>query len=291
MKLSIITINHNNCEGLRKTIDSVINQTWQDFEWIIVDGGSTDGSKELIEETVHQLAPEGWNTSNFSLSGFTAEDWKNGTYPKPAPREACPRTLLWTSEKDHGIYNAMNKGIVMAEGDYCLFLNSGDWLYEGGVLGTVMAHISTPIDFYVGRIQTNRGITSGFGSYYSLNHLKNCSFPHQASFISYKVFEKFGLYNESYKVVSDWELFIKALVHGTASIQFIDIIVSNMQDGGVSNDPDKLAVEKSIISQSYFSDQLSLDLVRSQSLADVLSASVVTRILYSILYRLAMFLK
>lgn len=83
MKLSIITVNLNNVEGLRKTIDSVVNQTWQEFEWIIVDGGSTDGSKELIEETARQLDGHGWDTVNFSLLGFTAEDWKKKAYPVP----------------------------------------------------------------------------------------------------------------------------------------------------------------------------------------------------------------
>ena len=89
MKLSIITINYNNREGLKKTINSVINQTFRDFEYILIDGGSEDGSKEIILQHEAQFS-------------------------------------YWRSEKDHGIYNAMNKGILAAKGDYLLFLNSGD---------------------------------------------------------------------------------------------------------------------------------------------------------------------
>jgi glycosyltransferase involved in cell wall biosynthesis len=89
MKLTIITINYNNKEGLVKTFDSVRVQTWKDFEFIVIDGGSTDGCKELIEQN-HQI--------NY-----------------------------WVSEKDSGVYNAMNKGIRKATGDYVIFMNSGDF--------------------------------------------------------------------------------------------------------------------------------------------------------------------
>ena len=133
MKLSIITINYNNCEGLKKTIDSVVNQTWQEFEWIIVDGGSNDGSRELIEETAARLQSEGWPVEPFSLLGFTAEDRK--AYPGPPEGKenvdsvSNVKVLKWCSEPDEGIYNVMNKDIVKALGEYCLFLNSGDCKY------------------------------------------------------------------------------------------------------------------------------------------------------------------
>ena len=90
-KLSIITINLNNAEGLRKTIPSVISQTYCDFEYIVIDGGSTDGSVDVIKKYADKLS-------------------------------------YWVSEPDAGIYNAMNKGIRKAGGEYCQFLNSGDWL-------------------------------------------------------------------------------------------------------------------------------------------------------------------
>src|SRR5690606_20733259 len=96
--LTIITINLNNLEGLKTTIESVLSQTWQEFEYIVIDGGSTDGGKEYIESQKTHL--------NY-----------------------------WVSEPDKGIYNAMNKGILKSSGKYLLFLNSGDHLYDNQSLG------------------------------------------------------------------------------------------------------------------------------------------------------------
>ena len=101
-KLSIITINLNNAAGLRKTIESVVNQTFTDYEYLIIDGGSTDGSVEVIKEFADKI-----------------------TY--------------WVSEPDKGIYNAMNKGILKARGEYLQFLNSGDWLVDNEVLFRVFS--------------------------------------------------------------------------------------------------------------------------------------------------------
>ena len=74
MRLSIITINYNNLQGLIKTVDSVLLQTFHDFEWIIIDGGSTDGSKEYIEQLAKDLATRNWLTHKFSLSCYSADD-------------------------------------------------------------------------------------------------------------------------------------------------------------------------------------------------------------------------
>ena len=111
MKYSIITVNYNNKEGLRQTIESVIHQTFRDFEFIVIDGGSTDGSADVLKEYDAQI-----------------------TY--------------WVSEKDNGIYNAMNKGIAKATGDYLNFMNSGDCFYTSDVLESV-ANYESDADFIV----------------------------------------------------------------------------------------------------------------------------------------------
>ena len=116
MKLSIITINYNNAEGLRKTLASVASQTYADIEHIIVDGGSTDGSVEVIREYEQSLASR--------LSPLASN-------------------LKWVSEKDTGIYNAMNKGIRMATGEYIEILNSGDILVADDVTERMMAALKT----------------------------------------------------------------------------------------------------------------------------------------------------
>lgn len=105
MKLSVITINYNNAEGLAKTMDSVFRQRFSDFEYIVIDGGSTDGSKDLIVNNQDKIA-------------------------------------YWCSEKDSGIYNAMNKGIREASGEYLLFLNSGDFLHDFAVLEDIHPFLS-----------------------------------------------------------------------------------------------------------------------------------------------------
>ena len=100
MRLSVITINMNNRKGLERTIKSVVCQIFADFEYIVIDGASVDGSADVI-------------------------------------REYADKIHYWISEPDTGIYNAMNKGILQAKGDYCLFLNSGDALYTTTVLEEV----------------------------------------------------------------------------------------------------------------------------------------------------------
>lgn len=148
-KLSIITINLNNKSGLIKTINSVINQEFTDFEWIIIDGASTDGSKQLIEQYTQYI-----------------------TY--------------WISEPDKGIYNAMNKGIKIAKGEYCLFLNSGDYLASKYTLKRVFSHNYTA-DIFIGNILYNTlPISRRFGfhsDYITCYDIIKGSIAHQASFI------------------------------------------------------------------------------------------------------------
>ena len=149
MKLSIITINYNNAEGLRKTLASVASQTYADIEHVIVDGGSTDGSVEIIREYADEQA--------IRLQGYEAiRPEKNGkaddTLPnRPIAQSPNRHEIRWISEPDKGIYNAMNKGIEIALGkrvvnddhtsspiansqlpialtDYIQILNSGDIL-------------------------------------------------------------------------------------------------------------------------------------------------------------------
>ena len=115
MQLSIITINLNNYEGLKKTISSIRCQNWHNFEWIIIDGGSTDGSTELIESVSKDLT-------------------------------------FWCSESDKGIYNAMNKGVAMCSGKYVLFMNSGDSLHDSKVLEDIFQDQQYDADILIGQV-------------------------------------------------------------------------------------------------------------------------------------------
>lgn len=196
MKYSIITINYNNHDGLRKTIESVINQSYKDFEYIVIDGGSTDGSKEVIEEYTNHID-------------------------------------YWVSEPDKGIYNAMNKGINVAHGDYLNFMNSGDCFYNNNVLSDTLPYLTA--DIVYGRLfYFNHKERSVYlkGSPNMLHFYDN-TLNHQSSFISRKLFAD-SLFDESYKIVSDWKFFIESLVFKNCSFVTMPVKVGLFEGDGIS---------------------------------------------------------
>lgn len=203
MRLSIITINYNNRDGLLKTIESVISQTFKDYEWIVIDGGSTDGSRELIERYADHFS-------------------------------------YWVSEPDKGVYNAMNKGIKVARGEYLLFLNSGDWLADNEVLSSVFI-IPHSADILYGYMVL--GSKEGpviqeammKPQLYWYDFLGN-TLPHQSSFIAKRLFDNYGLYDETYRIVSDNKFFIRAIVWEKSSYEFIPQIITVYEGGGISDD-------------------------------------------------------
>ena len=203
MKLSIITVNLNNRDGLQKTIDSVISQTFRDFEWIVIDGGSTDGSKELIEQYSDHFA-------------------------------------YWVSEPDKGIYNAMNKGIRVAKGEYLQFLNSGDWLYRKTTLEKCLSH-NYDSDIIYGDLCFCNGETSEIYHYpqhLSLRFLYNFSLGHPASFIKQSILQE-TLYDESLKLVSDWKFYFTQALNNR-KFEHIDEVVSSFDTTGLSSANEKL---------------------------------------------------
>jgi glycosyltransferase involved in cell wall biosynthesis len=209
MKLSVITINLNNCEGLKKTVESVISQTFKDFEYIVVDGGSTDGSVKLL-------------------------------------RSFSDRITEWVSEPDSGIYNAMNKAIGMARGEYCQFLNSGDYLYDSTVLERVFGFeygedilVGNYIEFFSeSRWRLQKGLIwmrGREGRGLSLFDLFFGKVSHQAGFIRRRLFDEYGLYDERCKIVSDWLFYLKTIGLGDVSNRHVDIPVVFFDMNGISN--------------------------------------------------------
>ena len=202
MKLSIITINFNNEVGLKKTIESVVSQTMHDFEWIVIDGGSTDGSKELIEQYEQYIA-------------------------------------YWCSESDRGIYHAMNKGIMASHGEYLLFLNSGDYLYGENVINQVVSLLKDR-DIYVGRINSlgkdnaSEEEQADFSPEGILRKLTFTWIPHQASFFKRTLFDTYGMYREDQRIVSDWWAYFYSLVIGQATIESLPFVISNYNIEGIS---------------------------------------------------------
>ena len=204
-KLSIITVNLNNTEGLQKTIKSVISQTFTDYEYIIIDGGSTDGSKEIIQKYADKI-----------------------TY--------------WVSEPDKGIYNGMNKGIKEAKGEYINLLNSGDIYISNNILSSVFSKNFSE-DILYGNINTqNQNFI--FPEKLTLRTFFRGTIGHSSSFIKKSLFEKYGLYNENYKIVSDWAFFVDVIIHKKSSYKYLNKYITFFEGGGISWDAEYFPLQQ-----------------------------------------------
>lgn len=200
-KLSIITINLNNADGLEKTIQSVICQKFVDYEYIIIDGNSTDDSVGIIKKYADDIH-------------------------------------YWVSESDSGIYNAMNKGIKKANGEYVIFMNSGDRFADSNTLTHVFSKEHTA-DILVGniilewkRFNERRECPSRitFHHFFSGNTLH-----HQATFTKRSLFDEIGLYDEQLKICSDWKFALLALAKYNKSVEKIDEDIALRDVAGISN--------------------------------------------------------
>lgn len=195
MKISVISVVRNDLNGLKKTTASVLSQTATDFEYIILDGGSNDGTLDYIKSLVFKG--------------------------------------VWKSEPDKGIYNAMNKAVGMAQGDYVLFMNAGDTFYDKDVLRKAEIIIGEA-DLYVGHtMEIGDTIIEGMApKEMTAEYLINRSIYHQSTFIRRTLLIEHP-YNETLKICSDWEFFFDRWLHGS-SYQQLDFFVSNYYLGGFS---------------------------------------------------------
>lgn len=255
MNYSIITINYNNADGLRRTIESVVGQTYDNYEYIVVDGGSTDGSLDVINEYTKYIS-------------------------------------YWVSERDDGIYHAMNKGVAFAHGNYSIFMNSGDCFYDKYVLGIIdKMHLNE--DIVVGKVAVKEhGVVispqpQGELTFY---HLYSGSIPHQGSFIKTDLLRKFP-YDENLKISSDWKFFVQTLILDNCSVRFIDEYVAMYDLNGFSSDnPQLMREEKEKILMEMFPPRLLEDYKRmkeSECLTQTLTAKLrknygIDKVLYRI---------
>ena len=201
MKFSIITVNYNNKEGLRKTIESIISQTCKDYEYIVIDGGSSDGSIEVIHEYESHIS-------------------------------------YWVSERDNGIYNGMNKGIIQAKGDYVNFMNSGDTFYESTTLSQA-SQLMDGSDIVVGKDfdqdpETGEVFTTILPTRISMATFFMWTLPHQSAFIRRSLFSD-HLYDESLRIVADWKFYMHNVVFLDKSVQLTNLIICRREPGGISN--------------------------------------------------------
>ena len=211
MKLSIITINRNNAAGLEKTMRSVLCQTCKDFEYVVVDGASTDDSVDVIKRMIGQVVE-----------------------PSEAP------AVKWLSEPDKGIYNAMNKGIRMAAGDYIQILNSADCLCDEFVVEKMFKALDDskyPSLLYGNMIKVaseGRIIGRSGRVEYSLRQYYSSTMNHDCCYIKRSLFDEYGLYDESLKIVSDWKWFLQAIGLGNVKPVYTDLDVTLFDANGIS---------------------------------------------------------
>lgn len=235
MKISIITVNLNNAAGLERTLNSVLEQTYQEIEHIIVDGGSTDESVDVIKRYVQK-----------------AESLK--------PRA---KSIIWSSEPDKGIYDGMNKGVRKASGEYLYFLNSGDVLADKNVIADLMKQLGDA-DIVVGRVncvsngtivgQTPLLSESDMSMYQMYLHGIN----HQSAIIRRSI-QLEHLYDASLKIGADWKFFVEAIVLGGAMVKFVDSIFANYDVSGVSSNTAQLRQEREKILGDILPERIARD--------------------------------
>lgn len=284
MKLSIITINYNNAEGLRKTLASVASQTFHDYEHIIVDGGSTDESVAIIEAYASDVArkassgvPTGGDGDSVVVCSQDSTP-ANGAQPlamqdTTSPTATQPHKVIWISEKDRGVYDAQNKGIRLAQGEYCYFLNAGDTFCNEHVLELIFKPLtfnlspltSTPDILYGNEIIVDGngqrvGIARGVDNP-SFVDLYNSCMKHQASFIRRSLFDKYGMYDADMRICSDFDWFFRVIAfHDDVTLQYKDVNIAYFENTGLSyHSPELCAKERQQILDRYMSKCMQRD--------------------------------
>jgi glycosyltransferase involved in cell wall biosynthesis len=262
--LSIVTICKNNLEGLRKTLESVRNQTNKQFEFLVIDGNSNDGTREYIE--------------------------KNNTY-----------ITKFISEPDFGIYDAQNKGIKIASGEYILFLNSGDVLLNDSTLEELLSHIKNHVVKKIGIYYSdvflkkeNQLYKKTYKKILSAFYLSNEIINHQSQIIQTKILQK-NLFDLKYKLASDYELFLRLVFKNKINYMHLDMVISIYDLSGVSTTMSGIETyqsEHSEIRKIYFPDEVSrvLDLQFYQDSVQLTNAlesdkilKLINKKLYSVL--------
>lgn len=210
MKVSIITSCYNRAATIRSAIESVLAQDYNDIEFIVVDGSSTDGSLDII-------------------------------------REYADRISIIISEPDHGMYEAINKGIRVATGEIIGLLHSDDFFYDNGVVGRIVERMKrTHADFlygdglFVNPDDTNKVVRNWIGGGYRLWKVRHGWLPlHPTCYIRRDVMMRQGLYNESYKIAADSDLLVRYLLTGGLTVTYLNEYIVRMRMGGLSTDSAK----------------------------------------------------
>lgn len=206
---SIIIPTYNSEKTLKVALKSILSQSYYDYEILIIDGASKDKTLEFIKM--------------FALAD---------------------KRIRWISDKDNGVYDAMNKGINIAKGKWLFFLGSDDYLFEENVLAKVYDSISAHqgVDIIYGNV-TSTYLGEKYDGFFDSMKITHKNICHQAIFYKKAIFDLLGGYNLKYKVNSDWEFNIRCFFSDKIKIEYVDLIISYFSGGGLSN-----TVEDSVFS-------------------------------------------
>ena len=193
--VSVVTVVFNGEKYLEETIQSVINQTYKNIEYIIIDGGSTDGTLDIIRKYEDKIA-------------------------------------YWVSERDRGIYDAMNKGVMASNGDWINFMNAGDRFYSNHTIEDIFATSYLGCDIIFGDLMLDYGSFTRTQKAYDINSLwKGMIFSHQSCFISSELHKK-KLYSLDYSIGADFDFFYSSYLEGT-KFEYIPKAISIMNTNGL----------------------------------------------------------
>jgi glycosyltransferase involved in cell wall biosynthesis len=236
MKISIITVVHNNVKHIEGCIDSIVNQTYKDLEYIIVDGGSTDGTVNIIKNLEGKIKNSEEETKNLEGKIKNSEE-------EIKHLERKIKNCKVVSEKDNGIYDAINKGIKNSSGDVIGLLHSDDVFADDYVIEKVMdKFVKKKSDSVYGDLEyvkandINKRIRYWQAGDCDIKKLKHGWMPpHPAFFVKKEVFGKFGLYSTDYKVAADYEMVLRLLWRGKITTAYLPVVITKMRWGGASN--------------------------------------------------------
>lgn len=222
MKISVITVCYNEAATIEKTLESIFNQTYQNIEFIVIDGGSTDGTLDIIEKYKDKIA-------------------------------------YFVSEPDEGIYNAMNKGIKASSGEVLYFLNANDTLYSDDVLETVVSVFEKEnYDFVYGDLcfiepdKKNKIKTQNKNLKDTIIQTK--AVWHPASFYKKSLFDRFGIYDENFFIAADHDFNMKILTNRKTKIFYLNKTIARFDKTGISSNKKYkkiLKIENSLIFYKY----------------------------------------
>lgn len=200
MKVTIITVVYNNVYTIEKTIQSVINQSYKNIEYIIIDGGSTDGTLDIIQKYENYIS-------------------------------------YWKSEPDNGIYDAMNKGLKQATGDIIGIINSDDWYESSTVYHVVNCFKKNKCDVVHGDIILTQINGDPYMRYFGkkkFNIWRNMPIYHPTCFVKKELYMRYGFFNTDYNIAADYELILR-LYMAKASFFYLSNDLAYFRIGGVSH--------------------------------------------------------